>query len=78
MIKSVEMGKELVLSVANKMGTLANASKALADAVLMLLDRREQWPAIQAAGRRFVEQERSWPASVARYRPVYEAVLGKR
>jgi len=56
----------------------AGDPKALADAVLMLLDRREQWPAIQAAGRRFVEQERSWPASVARYRPVYEAVLGKR
>ena len=31
MIKNAEMGKELVLSVPNKMGTLANVSKVLAD-----------------------------------------------
>lgn len=31
MIKNAEMGKELVLSVPNKMGTMANVSKILAD-----------------------------------------------
>ena len=31
MIKNAEMGKELVLTVPNKMGTLANVSKILAD-----------------------------------------------
>jgi len=31
MIKNAEMGKELVLTVPNKMGTMANASKILAD-----------------------------------------------
>ena len=31
MIKNAEMGKELVLTVPNKMGTMANVSKVLAD-----------------------------------------------
>ena len=31
MIKNAEMGKELVITVPNKMGTLANVSKILAD-----------------------------------------------
>ena len=31
MIKNAEMGKELVLTVPNKMGTMANVSKILAD-----------------------------------------------
>jgi len=31
----------------------------------------------RAAGRRFVEEERSWARSVARYRAVYAAALGR-
>ena len=37
-----------------------------------VLARRADWPAVGAAGRRFVERERTWPASVARYAAVYQ------
>ena len=50
----------------------AGSADALAAAVLDLLARREQWPVLRAAGRRFVESERNWAASAAHYRPVFE------
>ncbi len=48
---------------------------ALAQTVLELLQQREQWPAVRRNGRTFVERERSWRVSVARYQSVYERVL---
>jgi PEP-CTERM/exosortase A-associated glycosyltransferase len=48
---------------------------ALAAAVHATLEERPRWNEIKAAGRSFVERERSWPASVARYQAVYEAAL---
>ncbi|MDP1650471.1 MAG: glycosyltransferase, exosortase A system-associated [Rubrivivax sp.] len=53
----------------------AGSAEALATAVLGLLARREDWPALRAAGRRFVETERSWGASAARYRAPFEALV---
>jgi PEP-CTERM/exosortase A-associated glycosyltransferase len=47
----------------------------LADVVLQLLSSRQIWPAMRAAGRRFVEQERTWAASVANYKGVYGRLL---
>jgi PEP-CTERM/exosortase A-associated glycosyltransferase len=44
---------------------------ALAAAVTRLSAQRERWPLLREQGRRFVEKERSWAASVARYRDVY-------
>jgi glycosyltransferase involved in cell wall biosynthesis len=44
---------------------------ALAAAVGDMLDHREQWPAMRAAGREFVEKVRNWKNSVANYVPVY-------
>jgi len=49
---------------------------ALAAAVVGLLREPQRWPAMKDAGRRFVENERNWAASVAHYRPVYDALLG--
>jgi len=43
----------------------------LADAVVDLLEQRGRWPKLQSQGRRFVEEERTWTASVARYRDVF-------
>jgi PEP-CTERM/exosortase A-associated glycosyltransferase len=45
--------------------------EALADAVGRVLDERARWPAVRAEARRFVEEERTWRASVARYQPIY-------
>ena len=50
---------------------------ALEQAIESLLAQRATWPAIQAQARRFVEVERTWTASVARYRAVYERALGR-
>jgi PEP-CTERM/exosortase A-associated glycosyltransferase len=44
---------------------------ALARTLADVLATRDAWPRIQRAGRRFVETERTWRSSVARYEPVY-------
>lgn len=48
---------------------------ALAAAVRTVLSARSRWDAIRAAGRAFVERERSWDKIVARYAPLYESLL---
>ncbi|MCV2368733.1 TIGR04063 family PEP-CTERM/XrtA system glycosyltransferase [Roseateles oligotrophus] len=48
---------------------------ALVRAINDLLARRESWPVIAAQARRFVESERTWASSVARYREVYRRAL---
>lgn len=50
----------------------ADDPASLAETVIRVLDRRDQWPAQRAQGRRYVETERSWPAVVERYVDVYE------
>jgi PEP-CTERM/exosortase A-associated glycosyltransferase len=61
-------------------GTLFKAgdATALAGAVDGLLSHRECWPQRRAAARRFVEAERTWADSVARYREVYRRALRRR
>lgn len=53
----------------------AGDAQSLADKVLGLLHSTEHWPALKQAGRRFVETERNWKVSVARYQNVYQTVL---
>jgi PEP-CTERM/exosortase A-associated glycosyltransferase len=52
----------------------ADSTEALVQAVADLLARRDQWQQVRSAGRAFVERERNWARSVARYRPVYESL----
>ncbi len=54
----------------------AEDPKSLAAKVLALLDAPHKWQEFRLQGRRFVETERNWAASVARYRRVYGSVLG--
>jgi PEP-CTERM/exosortase A-associated glycosyltransferase len=49
---------------------------ALAGAILHLLEERARWPQMRAQGRRFVEEERNWGCSVARYAPVFDRLAG--
>ena len=53
----------------------AGQAQALAAAIEDVLGRREQWPQIRRQARRFVELERTWSASVARYAEVYQRAL---
>jgi PEP-CTERM/exosortase A-associated glycosyltransferase len=48
---------------------------ALEAALEEVLARRELWPSVRAQARRFVEVERTWTASVARYGEVYRRAL---
>lgn len=48
---------------------------AMEQAVEDLLARRAEWPLLRQRARQHVVAERSWAASVARYRAVYQAVL---
>ncbi len=54
----------------------AGDAMALAEAVLDLLGQEDRWPAMQVAGRQFVEIERNWKVSVERYRPLYQRLVG--
>jgi glycosyltransferase involved in cell wall biosynthesis len=49
----------------------AGDATSLADAILRLLRQREHWPQLCEQGRRFVERERNWQGSAARYREVF-------
>ena len=49
--------------------------QALERALEDLLAQRELWPQIRAQARRFVEVERTWASSVARYGEVYRRAL---
>ena len=55
----------------------AGDAAALERAIEAMLARREQWPQIRAQARRFVESERTWTSSVARYDEVYRSALGR-
>jgi glycosyltransferase involved in cell wall biosynthesis len=50
---------------------------ALAAKVLDLLSDRRRWPRLRAAARSFVETERNWTSSVARYRQPYYRLTGE-
>ncbi len=43
--------------------------------VLRLLEDPGRWPGLKANARRYVESERNWPSSVARYEDVYARVM---
>jgi PEP-CTERM/exosortase A-associated glycosyltransferase len=53
-----------------------NDPAALSEAVRAVLSDRDRWEKIKSAGRRFVENERNWRASVARYERVYTVARG--
>ncbi len=69
--------QELIRDGANGRLFRAGSSEALADAVRDMLDRRDGGQALREAGRRYVEQERNWPASVNNYREVYGRLTGQ-
>lgn len=56
----------------------AGNAEGLANAIVRLLGARASWPAIRSAGRQFVETERNWKNSVARYANVYSALIKRQ
>jgi hypothetical protein len=56
----------------------AGSAEALAVGILDVLAREAEWPLIRRQARRFVEEERTWSRSVARYAEVYRQALAGR
>ena len=56
----------------------AGDATALAQGLADALADQDRWPQMRANARRFVEQERTWTASVARYAEVYRRALSCR
>lgn len=68
-----DVGGHLELIRDGETGVLFKAGDphSLASKVIELLQAHHRWPALREAGRRFVETERNWRMSVARYKDVY-------
>ncbi len=73
LLAASDVGGHLELIEDGKTGILFQADnpQALAAKVLGLIGMPERWPALRKAAREFVETERNWPRSVARYESVY-------
>lgn len=73
LLAASDVGGHLELIEDGKTGILFQADhpQALASKVLALIATPERWPALRTAAREFVETERNWPRSVARYKSVY-------
>jgi PEP-CTERM/exosortase A-associated glycosyltransferase len=70
--------RELIEHGRNGILFKAGDADALARAIVDLTRNRDLWPKLKEEGRRFVELERNWAVSVARYRPVFEALAARR
>ena len=69
--------KELIRDGETGMLFRAGDTDDLARSVLRLLAMQDRWPQLREAGRRYVETERNWTNSVARYRDVYGRLTGR-
>jgi PEP-CTERM/exosortase A-associated glycosyltransferase len=77
LVMASDVGGHQELIEDGKTGILFQAGDphALAAQVLALLQARTTWPALRQAARHFVETERHWRGSVARYQAIYAGVL---
>jgi PEP-CTERM/exosortase A-associated glycosyltransferase len=79
LVVASDVGGHLELIQDGKTGVLFKAgdARALASKVLGLISQQDLWPGLRHAARVFVETQRNWPASVARYEVVYKRLLEK-
>jgi len=67
--------KELIKDGDNGVLFEAGSVSSLVSAITGLIGQPERWPNIKDSGRSYVETERNWEVSVARYREVYGTAL---
>ncbi len=67
--------KELIREGYNGSMFAAGSLDSLVHAVLNMIGRKEQWGKLRANGRAFVEQERNWQVSVAKYKKIYQKLI---
>jgi PEP-CTERM/exosortase A-associated glycosyltransferase len=77
LVVASDVGGHRELIQDGKTGVLFKAGSAeqLASAIVDLVSHPERWATVRDRARRFVEQERNWAGSVARYRPIMERLL---
>lgn len=63
--------RELIKDGENGYLFKAGDEASLADTLMKMLGAQDEWNGVRDKGRRYVDQERNWPASVARYEDVY-------
>jgi hypothetical protein len=63
--------RELIRDGENGALFQAGSVDALAKALVALFRERSRWAEMRQNGRAFVERERTWRNSVARYEPIY-------
>jgi PEP-CTERM/exosortase A-associated glycosyltransferase len=73
LVLASDVGGHRELIQDGKTGVLFTAGNpdALTSKALELLSAEELWPGLRAEARSFVEKQRNWPISVARYRDIY-------
>jgi len=69
--------REIVTDGRNGFLFAAGDTQALTDAIVAAVAARETWPLIGKNARDYVVRERTWPASVDKYEPVYERLAGR-
>jgi PEP-CTERM/exosortase A-associated glycosyltransferase len=67
--------KELIRDGETGLLFKAGSADSLADTLLRVLAKKDMWSHLREAGRGFVERERNWGASAARYRAVYRQLV---
>ncbi len=79
LLMASDVGGHLELIQDKKTGVIFKSDNpdALVTEALDLLSRHDRWPALRAAARNYVETERNWPVSVARYKDVYGSLVNK-
>lgn len=70
--------KELIDDRENGYLFKADDVDALADTLLNLLEHRSEWEGVRERGRKFVEQQRNWPSSVANYENIYRRLVERK
>lgn len=66
--------RELIRDGVNGSLFKAGSAESLARALIVLFRSPQRWPELRQNGRAFVERERTWRSSVARYAPVYAGI----
>ncbi|MES2116732.1 MAG: TIGR04063 family PEP-CTERM/XrtA system glycosyltransferase [Pseudomonadota bacterium] len=80
LVVASDVGGHRELIEDGKTGVLfpAGDGAALAERIIHLARHAETWTALRQNARRFVERERTWAASVARYANIYEPLAAGR
>jgi len=68
--------KELIRDGENGWLFKAGDPSAISLAVSKMLSSKQSWTDLRKAGRQYVESERNWSNSVARYKNIYESLVG--